>query len=58
MNREQSNEILKSQGLDLLPEEERYSPDAASKLTVHIKHDWYSEDNSTASRALRSLQIN
>lgn len=55
MNREQSNEILESQGLDLLPEEERYSPDAALKLTVHIKHDWYSEDSSHGCMMLSSF---
>ena len=55
MNREQSNEILESQGLDLLPEEERYSPDAALKLTVHIKHDWYSEDSSHGRMMLSSF---
>ena len=55
MNREQNNKILEAEGLDLLPEEEAYSSAIPLNLTVHIKHDWYSEDSSHGRALLSSF---
>lgn len=55
MNREQSSDLTETVGIDLFPETERYPSEDLLKLTVHIKHDWYSEDSDHGRELLSSF---
>lgn len=55
MNSAQNKEPETLVDFDLFPKEEPFTPESYLNLTVHITHDWYSEDSEHGQALLASF---